>query len=342
MRSRITTCLRGRGLQAYQIAMWCYPKLSPVKAEECVEARQVCPTLFVSLESAIADLPYQEVGTLYAVLHKAVMALTMFITENMADIRMDNAIIELQRWIQVRYPSTAIGGSSLEALREFTRMIVSQEAATWPAYATALISRHAPDQTLKQRRMLITGNHVVTMLVCDIIFQATLPQLRERYSTSEIIGFIRAHRQEYLFLDDTLPWPSVGMVQYAVNNTETEYRAAGERIGPWEYCTPTGAASDTECSICMSKIFPEGSVQTVVVHNVVVQNVITKCGHVFHWACLDGWVNESGMKTSNTCPTCRTAMCRPRQRVHISMDSAAMGDSSRRDATSISNVLSQD
>jgi hypothetical protein len=318
MRSRISTGLRGRLLQAWQITKWYYPKLSTIKAEECVEARRVCTILFMSLESAIADLPYHEVGMLYAVLHKAVMAMVMFITE---DIGMDNAITELQRWIQARCPNTAIIESSLVALWAFTRTIIIQEGATWPAYVTALINRHAPDQTLKQWRRLVQMNHVVTMHVCDIFFQATLPQLRERYSSSEMIGFIRAHRREYLFSDDSLPWPPVGMasvgmapagmVQYTTNNTETEYRAIGERIAPWDFCAPTVARCDTECSICMSMIFTEGSIQ----------NVTTKCGHLFHWMCLDRWVNESGMKTSNTCPTCRTVLCRPRQRVHISMDS---------------------
>ena len=332
MRSRISTSLRGRALQAWQITKWYYPKLSTIKATECVEARRVCNMLFMSLESAIADLPDHEVGTLYAVLHKAVMAMVMFITD---DIAMDNAITELQRWIQVRCANTAISESSLEALWAFARTIIIQEGATWPSYVTALMNRHAPDQTHKQWRRLLQMNHVVAMHVCDIFFQATLPQLRERYSSSEMIGFIRAHRREYLFLDHSLPWPTVGtapvsMVQYTTNDTETEFRAVGERIAPWEFCVPTGAGSDTGCSICMSETFPEaeGSVRNVVIQNVVVQvhkvtvhNVITKCGHVFHWACLDRWVNDSGMKTSNSCPTCRAVMCAPRQRVHTSMDS---------------------
>ena len=337
MRSRIPTSLRGRALQAWQITKWYYPKLSTIKATECVEARRVCTMLFMSLESAIEDLPDHEVGTLYAVLHKAVMAMVMFITDDTDIIATDIAITELQRWIQVRCPNTAISERSLKALWAFARTIIIQEGTTWPSYVTALMNRHAPDQTHKQWRRLIQMNHVVAMHVCDIFFQATLPQLRERYSSSEMIGFISAHRREYLSFDDSLPWPTadtapvgtapVDMVQYTTNDTETEFRAVGERIAPWEFCVPTGAGSDTGCSICMSETFPEaeGSVRNVVIQNVVVQvhkvtvqNVITKCGHVFHWACLDRWVNDSGMKTSNSCPTCRAVMCAPRQRVHTS------------------------
>jgi predicted GNAT family acetyltransferase len=319
MRSRISTGLRGRLHQAWQITKWYHPKLSTIQAEECVVARRVCPMLFMSLDSAMTDLPSHEVGMLYAVLHKAAMAMVMFITD---DIGMDNAITELQRWIQVCCPNTAISESSLVALWAFTRTMIIQEGATWPPYLTALINRHAPNQTFKQWRRLVQMNHVVAMRVSNTFFRATLPQLRARYSSSEMIGFISAHRREYLFYDDSLPWPFVnmarvgmapaGMVQYTANNTETEYRAVGERVAPWKFCSPTVARCDTDCSICMSIIFPEGSIQ----------NVTTKCGHLFHWMCLDRWVNESGMKTSNTCPTCRTVLCRPRQRVHISMDSS--------------------
>lgn len=239
MRSRISTGLRGRLHQAWQITKWYHPKLSTIQAEECVVARRVCPMLFMSLDSAMTDLPSHEVGMLYAVLHKAAMAMVMFITD---DIGMDNAITELQRWIQVRCPNTAISESSLVALWAFTRTMIIQEGATWPPYLTALINRHAPNKTFKQWRRLVQMNHVVAMRVSNTFFRATLPQLRARYSSSEMIGFISAHRREYLFYDDSLPWPFVnmarvgmapaGMVQYTANNTETEYRAVGERVAP--------------------------------------------------------------------------------------------------------------
>jgi hypothetical protein len=45
---------------------------------------------------------------------------------------------------------------------------------------------------------------------------------------------------------------------------------------------------------------------------------VTKCGHFFQQTCLDGWVNDSGMDTSNTCPSCRTKLCDRRQRRHVS------------------------
>ena len=309
--------ISSRLLQASQIVKWLqYSKLSAINgAEECVEARQVCAILFVDLENAITGLPSHEVGTLYAVLRKAAWAMTMFMTDNRAEPEMTNACTELQRWVQVRCPNTAIRELSLEALWVLTRKIIVQQASRWLRYLEAMENRRdGLPETPKQSRRFMLMNHAVAVHVCDIIFRATLPQLHHQYSTSEMMGFVRAHRREFLFVDDTCPWPSVDMVQYATNDTETEYRAAGERVRPWEFCAPTEAGGVTECSICMSETLP----------GFPTQNVITKCGHVYHWTCLDHWVNESGMKTSNTCPTCRAVMCRPRQRLHASVDDHAM------------------
>jgi hypothetical protein len=50
------------------------------------------------------------------------------------------------------------------------------------------------------------------------------------------------------------------------------------------------------------------------------QVVVTKCGHYFHKACICSWVNDSGMETANTCPSCRFVLCERRERVHPSSE----------------------
>lgn len=92
------------------------------------------------------------------------------------------------------------------------------------------------------------------------------------------------------------------------DESEVEYKPVGRRI-PKDSYSHVYRPLPVTCSICQDEITSEQGEQGVVVS--------TPCGHLFHAECLDQWVNESAMETSNTCPECRTEICEKRERKHV-------------------------
>jgi hypothetical protein len=88
-----------------------------------------------------------------------------------------------------------------------------------------------------------------------------------------------------------------------------DYQPTGNRISMRAFCEYTANVPEkTKCSICMSKV-------TTGLNMMGQHPTVTACKHYFHQECLDGWVNESAMSTSNSCPSCRAVLCKARSRV---------------------------
>jgi hypothetical protein len=107
--------------------------------------------------------------------------------------------------------------------------------------------------------------------------------------------------------------PYIMMMQHAPVaeqlTTADEYRATGERIRMQTFCWyAKSVPEDTTCSVCMGDVVTD-------TNEAGQHPTVTACGHYFHEKCLDDWVNNSAMPTSNTCPSCRAVMCRARPRV---------------------------
>jgi len=146
------------------------------------------------------------------------------------------------------------------------------------------------------------------------LFQGLLPRLTIEYSFAEMLAFTSAYRRESHDIGDKFPLLRDDLVELEIDETEKEYEAFGARVELLGFCRlavllpPSGTA----CSICVTDF--DGKEDVGGNHP-----VLTKCKHFFHRDCLDKWVNESAMKTSNTCPECRTVLCEPRKRLHASL-----------------------
>jgi hypothetical protein len=131
------------------------------------------------------------------------------------------------------------------------------------------------------------------------------------------------------FTDFVPAWPGLG------NNrdTLTPRRPVGERIQPEEFYEPKRNISEgTACSVCLEDVKQDGEGSEKA-------PVVTKCGHFFHQDCLDTWVNDSNMETSNLCPTCRGELHAGRRREHASRFSRV--DEARRIVAEMAQMMAE-
>lgn len=123
----------------------------------------------------------------------------------------------------------------------------------------------------------------------------------------------------YVQLGDQIPEPSY-FENFSFEETTTaneigpedddddddQYVPDGPRIHLDAFCRPAPSApllSDIDCVIC------NNSVTTLETGD---ETVVTACQHYYHAECLTSWVNDSAVRSSNTCPQCRTVMCEAR------------------------------
>lgn len=166
----------------------------------------------------------------------------------------------------------------------------------------------------EQARRWFTAHSVLVGRIDQALFTGLLPKLKIAYSFADMLAFTDAHRRECRNFNDDFPPLHNEEIELEVDETEIEYEAFGARVELLEFCKlamllPTPG---TACSICVADFDGKEDVRGN-------NPVLTVCKHFFHQDCLDKWVNESAMKTSNTCPECRTVLCEPRKRLHASL-----------------------
>ncbi|KAJ4990825.1 hypothetical protein SVAN01_03614 [Stagonosporopsis vannaccii] len=314
MFNRASRAIRSRLLQAHQIASWCRLKLSEEEVYCCIAIRCTGSSLFTSTETAIRDLPPKETGVLFSVLHKCTILFAIFVVGNPMNHEVDAFIEELKYYVKSRCLNTDICTTALTELMMFTLSVMQTECIAVPGYAAALANLGSPDCTSKQLCEAIKRIRTIATRIMLAVFHESLPKLREEYSLKDMMAFTREFRREKK-ADDIDTTPSLGYqpIEYSVDDTEVEYNVVGDRVELSAFCKPFDVVSSSvKCSVCMTKT--DATNQDI--HS---QAVVTKCGHVFHELCLDQWVNDSAMKASNTCPSCRTVLCKPRERHHASV-----------------------
>jgi hypothetical protein len=125
------------------------------------------------------------------------------------------------------------------------------------------------------------------------------------YTTGLYVSFACAFRQEVI--DPASVYQ--GIVRVRGEHVHAEYRVPNKAIPFSTFCkTVDVVPASSECLICLTEVRTQVGEQPV---------VVTQCGHFFHRDCLGTWMVSSGMSMSNTCPTCRTVLCKPRKRVHF-------------------------
>jgi hypothetical protein len=126
--------------------------------------------------------------------------------------------------------------------------------------------------------------------------QADIPAWLLDVRTPTILGATSSPQQDTPPLED-----------FAVD----DYRPAGNRIAMRTFCEyAANVPQETKCSICLSKV-------TIGLKTMGQHPTVTPCKHYFHAECLDDWVNEAAMSTSNSCPSCRAVLCEARSQVPV-------------------------
>ncbi|KAF1355756.1 hypothetical protein EJ07DRAFT_158092 [Lizonia empirigonia] len=309
---RLSSVISSRRFQVWQIASWRCSQLSLSTADDCSAFRRHCPRILAATTSAISTLSPKEAGTLSSVLRKCVHTLAIFLIQQptIAEIQVFNA--ELKDFILSRCPNIEIHDFCFAELALFMRTVMRLHCEMHPQFAIGMEALRSI-QTYTEICEAARLNRTFTARIELAMFHEELPLLQETYGFRQMVAFTRAYRCEGRHRSGEFPFPLLQPVEFGINETEAEYRGVGERIALATFCKPAEAVpKDTECSVCIAKV--DGTEQ-----DQDEQPVLTKCGHLFHRVCLDNWVNDSAMKASNTCPSCRTVLCNPRQRAHASV-----------------------
>ncbi|KAF3042961.1 hypothetical protein E8E12_008740 [Didymella heteroderae] len=336
MLHRLFTPFRGRRHQAYQISRWRRVKLSDLNTPERLAIREACNCLFEVMEE-IVDLLYpQKSGSLLSVMHKCVERLVVWIgleLDGPADDLVNVFCRQLKEYVNTRCPDAAICITALKDLATVVRDTLQRTRAGNPEYAQVMAQVSQPGWTDEQvSRLFLMHLELVKRINCSL-FQGLLPKFRLEYSFADMLAFTSAYRRESHNLDVEFPLLRDDPVELEVDETEKEYEVIGVRIDLElsEFCRlavllpPPGTAY----SICVTDFDGKDDVEGD-------RPVLTKCKHLFHRDCLDKGVNESAMKTSNTCPECRKVLCKPRKRFHASLGPMPKADQDN-DASSITN-----
>lgn len=309
---RFSSIISSRTFQVWQIASWRCSHLSLSTADDCSAFRRHCPRFLAATTSAISTLSPKEAGTLSSILRKCVHTLAIFLIQQptFAEIQFFNA--ELKHFIFSRCPNIEIHDLCFAELALFMRTVMRLHCEIDPQLAIgmeALRSMQTDTEICEAARL----NRAFTARIELAMFHEELPLLQEYFGFRQMVVFTRAYRREGRHHSGELPFPLLQPVEFSINETEAEYRGVGERVTLATFCKlAESVPKDAECSVCIDKV--DGAEQ-----DKDEQPVLTKCGHLFHQVCLDNWVNDSAMKASNTCPSCRTVLCNPRQRAHASV-----------------------
>jgi hypothetical protein len=317
MLHRLLTPFRGRRHQAYQISRWRRVKPSDFNTQERLTIRQACNCLFEVTEEMIDLLSPQDAGTFFSVVHECVECLVVWIgfeLDGPADDHINLFSRQLRDYINTRFPGAAICTTAVRDLAKLVTDALQRARARNPEYAEVIEQVSQPGWTDDQIQRLFTLHLQLVKRTSRALFRGLLPKLTIEYSFVEMLAFTSAYRRESRNLDDDFPLLRDDLVELEIDETEGEYEAFGARVELLAFCRLAVLLPppETACSICVTDF--DGKEDVGGNHP-----VLTKCKHFFHWNCLDKWVNESAMKTSNTCPECRTVLCEPRKRLHASL-----------------------
>lgn len=316
MLHRLLTTFRGRRLQAYQMSQWSRLKMADLNDTDRTAIQQSRNCLFTVIDNVVDLYSPRETGVFFSVLQKCVEALVVWIGHELEDpmiIEVNIFTRKLKNYIEQRFPDAAICPTALTELVALVTNDLHQARNRDQEYATALMQVSQPRWTEEQVNKLFLMRMKIAKRINRTLFQGLLPKLQIEYLFAEMIAFTSGLRRESWDLDDDLPLPHEDLVELEVDETEKEYAANGKRVELSAFCQPIlSFTRGTECSVCLTG-FDGGETGGEV-------PVSTKCKHFFHKDCLDKWVNESAMKASNTCPSCRTVLCKPRERLHRSVE----------------------
>jgi hypothetical protein len=288
------------------------PKIQPTSSYDCAALYQHFPSVFrLSMET----FPYsnhKEVGQFISVMHKTIQALAFFMLQSPSSDDLQAYCADWHYYATLRCPHIRLQALRFEELGAMIEVLSIQARTFDPHYADAEKSLLPLDSSEAMKKAPI--------FVYPMVLRILYAMLDEHHNALQYFSFVQyvslvrsfGHEEKYsqglpahLVLDTS---QQRRPVELQPDPTALEYHVVGERIPTHDFCSLlTGISEPTTCSVCMTEIERE---------RVDEPAVVTKCGHSFHQECLDTWVNDSSMESSNTCPSCRAMLCKSRERAH--------------------------
>lgn len=275
------------------------------------DIKQHVPSLFIVATEASKTAAPGELGHFLSLIRHTLVELTMFLMQSPTTQQTIEYCIKLHDFIASRCPTINVTNLRLIELAIALRacMAILRERNEWRAIIEASLLPLNNEESRYRAYLL-------NLSLINPFFKALMamlrPTLRERFGLFGWARLSRGFANETK--DGTMPDPEILGIQTVLNNPhpEDEMRPTGERITLERFCKLAHTVPvDSCCSICAEAVEQTGEDDLAA--------VVTACGHHFHKGCLDHWVNESGMRTANLCPTCRAEMCKGRPRVLASM-----------------------
>jgi hypothetical protein len=278
------------------------------------------PSITHAIDELVQVASPRVIGHFHAVLHKAIIALTLFTLQSASTTELNQFCTLWSDYVRNQCQTTELRDLDLRELLVSIRSIrhnVRNNVNDYVWQEDALL----PLNTLEAIDRARAVTYSIDMSLMLIILKLNNHRLRQQYSFRQYASFLRAFGQEDRVLDQVFTVDMFRVrnqsrpadaprVQFEPTNSTLEYLPIGERVPLEAFCQLTTAVPEnTTCSICVAEVTVSQPDEPV---------VVTQCGHIFHQQCLNAWVNNSAMETSNACPSCRAQMCEPRGRAHAS------------------------
>lgn len=267
----------------------------------------------------------EEIGQFYSVIHKATRAIAVFLIQSPTAACMRIYCEQWEAYLASRCPTIPTQHLSLHHFVTFIRTLREAaylEQVNYEEREHALLPIRDEETYAKAENFLGTFTGPAFYAMMDTDYGA----FHGHFSTSQFRGFLRGFGKEQMVWEGLPGAPLLNtewqlrertVVQFDINDTSLEYEVTGDPIDDTEFCRASSPPDDgTTCSICASDFEDLESTQSA---------VVTKCGHYYHFNCLNCWVNRSALPNSNTCPSCRTVLCKRRERVHVSQQNNTRG-----------------
>ncbi|KAF1829716.1 hypothetical protein BDW02DRAFT_136258 [Decorospora gaudefroyi] len=311
MRRLLAAFWRSRGLHQYGLlSYWKYGMMVPETVLNVGRVHQEFPSLRPTMLDAVMRLTPEEVGIFISTLRRCAELLGVFFLQDPPQAFLTVYCEDLSQFVVECCPGITIDCLEISELATLVKGCMDRRFAMNPqeeARIHTLLPLIDDGAILRAARF----NWTMMLEICTVLLKSCMPMFRDQMNFRRFFSISRAFADEERSLDHPPPWRGLEDFPTITDNTMDDLRPTGERVPLEAFCVVVGKVpDDITCPVCMSDVQEDGKDEE--------EPVVTKCGHFFHRACLDGWVNESAMNASNTCPSCRAEMCEHRQRMHVS------------------------
>jgi hypothetical protein len=270
------------------------------------------PSILSVIVDTINHASPRDVGKCLSIIRQLSCGLAIFLLQSPTPEQTEGYCAQLHEHVQSYYPTIDISNTKLVELAAVLSRGMHYRRADNPQ-RVYLESALLPLNNNEARFRACMYNATLTRQLFHGLMVGLRPALRDKFNFAQFCIVARGYGVEE-WRRTELPDPEIFGIQIVLpeDYVEEEYRPTGKRVPLTQFCEPAKTVPDgCTCSICANEVDMEGKGDEA--------SIVTACGHHFHQTCIDAWVNESGMRTANLCPTCRAEMCAGRPRVPASM-----------------------